>query len=146
LTADVFDPKSQSGPPAPTGDDLPSRAVVEPAGEQHNLSAPLKITGDLTIAAATAQHAAFAGFIGQGSGVALDLSGVPACDTAGLQLIHSLGKSLAQRKGHLQIVAVSLEFQELATALGLHIHDLNDFRAAGAVDAGSRSRSTDGGL
>jgi anti-anti-sigma factor len=153
----VFDPKSLSGttgaspigagaPALGPGDGLQTRAVVEPAGEQHNSRSPLKITGDLSIAAVAAQHATLAGFLAQGLDVALDLCGVHACDTAGLQLIYSLGKSVRQRKGQLQIVAVSLEVQELATALGLQLQQLNNVRSAAALDAGSLPRSTTGGL
>jgi anti-anti-sigma regulatory factor len=155
LTDAVFDPKSLSGTTGATpigaaaaapGDELQTGAAVEPAGEQHNSCAPLKIKGDLTIAAATPQHATLAGIIGQGSEVALDLSGIHECDTAGLQLIYSLQRSILQRKELLQIVAVSPEIQELAAALGLQIQELSHVRDAGAVDANSPSRSTTGGL
>lgn len=157
MTDVVFDPKSLSGTtggsaigagaPAPgPGDGCQTRAVVEPAREQHNSCTRLKITGDLTIAAAAAQHAALAGFLAQELDVALDLSVVHACDTAGLQLIYSLEKSVRQRKGQLQILAVSLEVQELATELGLQLQRANNVRSAAALDAGSLPRTTTGGL
>lgn len=155
MTDAVFDPRSPSGTTgaspigagaaAPT-DELQTR-TAETAGEQPDPCAPLKITGDLTIASATAQHAILAGFIAQGCGT-LDLSEVHECDTAGLQLIYSLRRTVLQRKERLQIVAVSPEIYELADALGLQIQELSDVRRGGAlnVDADSPSRSTHGGL
>ena len=155
MTDALFDPKSLSGitgatPIGPAaaapGDELQTGAAVEPADEQRSSCTPLKITGDLTIAAATAQQAKLAGSICQGSGIALDLSEVHECDTAGLQLIYSLRRTLLQGKDRVQIVAVSAEIQELAAVLGLQIQDLSDARGAGAVDVDSLSRSTPSGL
>lgn len=114
------------------------------SAEHANSCAPLKITGDLTIASATAQHAALAAFITRASDLALDLSEVHECDTAGLQLIYSLRKTILQRNQRLHIVAVSPEIQELAAALGLPIQELS--KPSVAVDAPSPSRSAPRGL
>ena len=119
-------------------DELGIRAAVRTAGEQVESSAPLKIAGDLTIAAVAAQHALLARSVGQGSEVALDLSGIHECDTAGLQLIYSFRRTVLQRGERLRIVAVSLEIQELAAALGLQLHQLSN--------ADSTSRSSTGGI
>jgi anti-anti-sigma factor len=136
-----------AGAPAPwPADGLQTRAAAEPAGEQHNSCVPLKITGDLTIAAATVQQAILAGFISQGPDLALDLSEVHECDTAGLQLIYSLRRTVLRRKERLQIVAVSPEIQELAAALGLRIQELRNVRGSVVTDADSSSRSDTDGL
>lgn len=154
---DVFDRKSLSGTVgvAPIGTEahvpepghgLKTRAVVEPADERHSPWAPLKITRDLTIASVDAQYATLAGSLAHGCDVTLDLSGVRACDTAGLQLIYSFGKSIRHRGGHLQIVAVSPEVQEIAAAVGLQLKDWSDVPATVAADTDSPARSTGGGL
>ena len=103
---------------------------------------PLKIAGGLTIGATPELHQAFAEYAGRSPDIVLDLSGVHACDTAGLQLICSLRCTAAQARRRFHIAALSPEIEEAAAALGLRMEEPRPAE----LTAGAESRSTDGGI
>ena len=73
----------------------------------------LKISGELTIAEATDFHRSLVEHLRPE--LIVDLSGVTACDTTGLQLIFALQQSGAE------LSAISPAIKETAAALGLEI-------------------------
>jgi anti-anti-sigma factor len=85
---------------------------------------PLTLSGEWSIDNAEELRKFLADSLESGPDVILDLSGVLACDTAGLQLICSLRQTAVQRGGRLRIAALSPAIEETAAALGLPIPEL----------------------
>lgn len=76
--------------------------------------------GELTIATAAERHAALAaGLAEPADRVELDLSGVDELDTAGLQLLLALARTLRQRGTEVLVTAVADEVSAVFDAVGI---------------------------
>lgn len=97
-----------------------AQAQIDPAA----ISVALKLEGPLNINSVEGLQEVMARYAGQTSDLQLDLSGIDACDAAGLQLLCSLRSSAAACGKPLRIVAVSEPFTALTQALGVSIESL----------------------
>jgi anti-anti-sigma regulatory factor len=103
--------------------ELSGCAPAEPDG-------PLKITGELNIRTLDQLHQTLTRHLGRGQDLVVDLSGVPECDTAALQLFCALSKS------GFDIVAVSPAIREIAAGVGLRVEDIGGRSDARGIDGG----------
>lgn len=86
---------------------------------QPDTTGPLKIAGTLDIYAAAALRDALAQCLSRQSALAVDLSGVEACDFVALQLLCSSRKSAEAAGKPFALIAVSEAFVQTGSSLGL---------------------------
>lgn len=98
------------------------------------MATTLVLAGELTIAqAATQREALLAALAGCDAVLTLELSGVEAFDSSGVQLLLAARRSIAERGGTLGLQACSPPVMEALRVYGLH--DLFGFDPAHAAPA-----------
>lgn len=82
--------------------------------------AVVRVDGDLTIAAAAEQAARLRQALPDGADLTLDLAAVGDCDSAGVQLLLALRRSLAQRGRRLHLAGLAESVDDALRTFGLH--------------------------
>ena len=81
---------------------------------------PFKLEGELTIQFAAEHRLVFLAALEDATqGLSLDLSGIEACDSSGVQLLLALRRSLIERQQQLHLSAASTSVQQALTIYGL---------------------------
>lgn len=81
---------------------------------------PLRLSGELSIVEAATQRQLMLEGLGEaGNRLQLDLSAIEGCDSAGVQLLLALQRSLAARGGTLQLLAAPPCVQQALATYGL---------------------------
>jgi chemotaxis protein CheX len=80
---------------------------------------PLALAGELDIYGADELREALESHVGKTSSIALDLSGVSACDPVAVQLICAARRTAAAAEKPFRIVQLSAPFALACTALGI---------------------------
>jgi anti-sigma B factor antagonist len=103
---------------------------------QDDISGALRISGRMDIAAAGALRKALANSIQGQQQTVVDLSGVEACDAAGLQLLCAAKKTAAAAGVSFRLVDVSPAVLEASAALGLAPQEFGCCACGGSVEKG----------
>lgn len=83
----------------------------------------LRIEGDVDIRSVAELRAALWDAFAADSIIGLDASGVNACDTAGLQLLHSALHSRAKNTSRVSLLGVSSAVTEAGEAIGMELRE-----------------------